>query len=335
MDSISSQAIDENAYWLALQGKDWLIPTRKVVQVFNEYGSLAPFWKAPYSFFNRLEIDDRVIRKLSGYMDRTQLHDFASMLRSVESRQVKLIRYIDKEYPETLKTLDNPPLILFHKGSLSNFDNCVAIAGTRDPSLFGRVMARRIAKSIASRGHTIVSGLARGIDEWAHFGALEVPKGKTIAVLAWMDPIYPPEHVELAGDIQKRGAILSEGFKQPFDKSAPARFVQRNRITSGVSRCVIAIESDAEGGTVHQMKIALSQKRKVFALQPRGNEQAKRGFKVFMDMGAIPIKSAKEVLDFLKAGAPSYSTKSRLDTFYQHSFDREIFDKSQENEDRF
>jgi DNA processing protein len=135
-----------------------------------------------------------------------------------------------------------------------------------------------------------------------------------------MEPIYPEEHDELAKDIEKRGAVLSETFQSPFNKSAPARFVQRNRITSGISRCVIAVESDEEGGTVHQVRIALAQRRKVFALQPKGNDRARRGFKTFIDMGATPFKSAKEVLDFLKEETSSCSGNSRLDSYYQHTF---------------
>jgi DNA processing protein len=183
-------------------------------------------------------------------------------------------------------------------------------------------MARKIAKSLAENGFTVVSGLARGIDEWAHCGALEVSRGKTIAVLAWIDPIYPDEHRELASDLQKRGAILSENFRQPLDRSTPARFVQRNRITSGISKCVIAIESDEEGGTVHQVRIALSQKRKVLALQPKGNERAKRGFKVFTDLGATAVRSTNDILNVLRKEVSPATDNSRLDSYYQHSLDR-------------
>jgi DNA processing protein len=143
-----------------------------------------------------------------------------------------------------------------------------------------------------------------------------------------MDPIYPEEHFELAQDLQKRGAIVGENFRPPFNKSTPAKFVQRNRITSGVARCVIAIESDEEGGTVHQVRIALSQKRRVLALQPKGNERAKRGFKLFVEMGAIPVKSVKDILGIFKKDNLPASNGSRLDSYYQHSLDRGTFEKN-------
>jgi DNA processing protein len=320
LDSVQNRLVEENAYWLALQDRNWLIPAPKIVSVFNECGSLLPLWRTPYSFLSKLGVDDQTTRRFIGNIERVRLQDYVAELKTLESKQVKVIRLVDKGYPEMLKTIENPPLVLLYKGVLSDFTNCIAMAGTRNPSLYGRIMARRIAKSLAGKGYTIVSGLARGVDEWAHSGALEAPKGRSIAVLAWMEPIYPEEHVDLAKDIERRGAILSETFKSPLNKSAPARFVQRNRITSGISRCVVAVESDEEGGTVHQVRIALAQKRKVFALQPEGNERAKRGFETFINMGATAIKSAKEVLDFLSRESPN-TENSRLDSYYQHSLD--------------
>jgi len=238
------------------------------------------------------------------------------------------LRYVDKIYPTSLKdlgkSLDGPPLVLLHKGSLYNFDDCVAIVGTRESSHYGHVMARKLAKTIAKSGYTIVSGLARGTDTEAHCGALEVPRGKTIAVLAWMNPIYPPENVELAKDIVARGTLLSESYLKPsskFGRLTPGKFVERNRITSGISRCVIAVESGKEGGTVHQVRIALSQGRKVFAVKPKsGNQRAKEGYKIFLDMGATPINSAKPVLDFLKKSTAQKTFEDRkIESFSQRS----------------
>jgi len=317
----NSRSLIENVYWLALQDKYWLIATRKIVHAFKELGSLESFWNTSVSYLQKLGLDDQTIRKFTKYKTLVHIEDFTKMLKSLNQMQIRVIRYIDEEYPEMLRSLKDPPLLILHKGSLMDFHNCVAIVGTRKASFYARVMARKMSKSIASKGYTIVSGLARGVDEWAHCGALEAPRGKTIAVLAWMDPIYPSEHAQLLKEIEKRGAILSERLQKPFNKYVPSKFVQRNRIISGISRCVIAIESDAEGGTVHQVRLALSQGRKVFALKPKDNERAKRGFKVFMDMGVTPIKSTKEVLKFLKSEIPLTFKERKLDTYYQHALD--------------
>ena len=319
---LQENTVEEDAYWMGLQDKTWLIPTSKMAQVYEESGTLLPLWDASYFLLKKIGVGDEQTRRFMIYKKQFDIAKFEGYLRKLKSMQVEIIRYVDKSYPNSLKLIENPPLILLHKGSQVSFENCIAISGTRNPSVYGRIMARKIAKNLAENGLTVVSGLARGIDEWAHCGALEAPQGRSVAVLAWMNPIYPDEHSELALDIQKRGFILAENFEQPLDKSASARFVQRNRIISGISHAVIAIESDEEGGTVHQVQIAISQKRRVFALQPRGNERAMRGFRTFLNLGAIPVKSVKEILEQLKNDFTLYSSGSRLDSYYQHSLDR-------------
>jgi len=312
----------ENAYWFALQDSNWLIPTKKVVQAFQELGSLKGLWECSYTYLHSLNLDDKSISKFCDRVNRIRIDDLNKYLNYINENGIRLIRYVDKEYPEALKTrVGDPPLVLFHRGSLLNFDYCVAIAGTRDCSWYGRLMAKRLAKTVASKGYTVVSGLARGTDEWAHSGALEAPNGKSIAVLPWMKPIYPPEHSELLIDIEKRGAAISERLEKPFGKAARVKFVQRNRITSGIARCLIALESDEEGGTVHQVRIAISQGQKVFAVKPKDNERFKKGFKKFVDMGAIPIDSSKEVLSYLQKEVPLKTKEKKLDSYYQHSLD--------------
>jgi DNA processing protein len=174
-------------------------------------------------------------------------------------------------------------------------------------------MALRIARTLATKGYVIVSGLARGTDEWAHFGALKANGGRTVAVLPWMDPIYPPEHAELLSEIERRGAVVSEHPTQVFWKSARGKFVERNRITSGLSKCVIAVESDEAGGTVHQVELALAQGKKVFAVVPK-SQRAKRGFELFLKKGAVALRSVDGVLEYLTSIGSS--VEQRMEAFY-------------------
>jgi len=315
-------------YWLALQERHWLIPATKVEQAFNQFGSLEQLWKADPFYLYKLGLSETTVSSFFKYRSSIHFEEFERLIGVLAKNKVTPLRYVDKDYPTTLKDLgklpEGPPLVLLHKGSLFEFRDCVAIVGTREPSLYGHVMARKLARTIAKSGYTIVSGLARGTDTEAHCGALEAPRGKTIAVLAWMDPIYPPENVELAKDIMTRGALLSERYLKPnsrFAKLTPGKFVERNRITSGLSRCVIAVESGKEGGTVHQVRIALSQGRKVFAVKPKsGNQRAKEGYKIFLDMGATSINSAKPVLDFLKKSTAQKTFEDRkIESFSQRS----------------
>jgi len=295
-------------YWLALQEKHWLIPATKVEQVFNQFGSLEQLWKADALYLYNLGLSETSVSNFLKYRNSVHFGDYERLMSVLANNKVRLLRYVDKDYPIALKDLgiasDGPPLVLFHRGSLLDFGDCVAIVGTRECSHYGHVMARRMAKNLAKKGYTVVSGLARGTDTEAHCGALEAPRGRTIAVLAWMDPVYPSENAELARDIMARGALISERYFKPrssFARLTPGKFVERNRITCGLSRCVIAVESGREGGTVHQVRIALSQGRKVFAVRPKSsNHRAMEGYKIFLDMGATPTSSAKPVLDFLR-----------------------------------
>jgi DNA processing protein len=314
-------------YWLALSPRRWLVPISKIEQIYNQSHSLAVFWKAERNYLYNLGISDKTVSKFFAYRDSVRLEDFQRLLETLERDGVKVLRYVDKNYPRFLRDFGNyreePPLVLFYKGSPPNDTEGVAIVGTRECSHYGHMMARRFGRVIASHGYTIVSGLARGVDIEAHCGALENPHGRTMAVLAWMNPIYPPENVELAKDMLARGTLLSEMYFKPdskFGNLTPGKFVERNRITSGISRCVIAIESGTEGGTVHQVRIALAQGRRVFALKPKSeNKRAKDGFKLFLDMGATPINSAKPVLEFMrKLRSQDKSKDRRIDSFYQH-----------------
>lgn len=318
----NSRSDEESVYWLAFHDKSNLLPTRKAVRIFDHFGSLKALLQVSNLHYHKFDMDDHMIRKLSRYIRRINLSDIDKMLKIIKIRDFNIIRYVDEKYPKMLKDIKDPPLFILHKGSLLHFDNCVAIAGTRDASYYGRSIARKMSKFLASNGYTIVSGLARGIDEWAHCGALEASGGRTMAVLAWMSPIYPSEHRQLANDVTKRGAIISELLMNPQDKSGPSKFVQRNRIISGISECVVAIESGDEGGTVHQVRIALDQRKRVFALKPKGNNRkAKRGFKLFMDMGATPIEYSRGFLKRLQRDFPPIKEK-RLDSFSDYRIDK-------------
>jgi len=298
--SDASDKYNEDIYWIALQDNQYLISTSNVINYYIKNKSLKSLYNNNFNDLINLGMDSQKARKFINYTKKLNFNNIQEIYNKLMKDDMSIVKYVDEEYPTNLRKIDNPPILLFKKGKLhiSN-TNCIAIAGTRDPSHYGRIMSRKIAYDLTREGYTIVSGLAHGIDEWAHNGALEA-KGNTIAVLAWMNPEYPTEHHQLLQEIIINGAVVSEIFTRPDNRSARGKFVQRNRITSGISSCVIAVESDEVGGTVHQVKIALEQKKLVFALKPKSNKRAMRGFKTFKDLGAIPITSSKDILNTLK-----------------------------------
>ncbi|MEM3341723.1 MAG: DNA-processing protein DprA [Thermoplasmata archaeon] len=206
----------------------------------------------------------------------------------------------DPEYPERLHKIPDPPHVLFITGSISNFEKCIAISGTRSPSEWGISASRKVGRMLVSEGYIVVSGLARGIDTAAHLGALDSPQGKTIAVITELSRIYPPENEKLVQRISTNGAVISE--KLAHQKIEKYHFIRRNRIISGLSIVHFIIESAGTGGTLQQVKIALRQKRPVYVLKPPDeNREAKKGYHLYINMGAKPCESIEEVLSIVKS----------------------------------
>ena len=232
---------------------------------------------------------------------------YADEVARIRTSGTQLIPYDSDHYPEQLKDLADPPLLLYHKGKLVDFNNCIAIIGTRTPSEYGKQVTRQLSSSFVKMGYTIVSGFASGIDTEAHRGALAAG-GKTLAILAGhIDDIYPRSNYPLAQEIIQSGAIISE--VSAFVKTHKGRFISRNRLTSGLSQCVIAVESHGGGGTLRQVTTAQSQGKPVFVFRPDdGDTESTKGFAELRNRGAIPIDSADDVIHYLKQSISSTSS---------------------------
>jgi DNA processing protein len=196
-------------------------------------------------------------------------------LKSHNSRGIRLVVIHDPLYPDLLKKIPDPPLVLFVRGAIEAlFENMnVAVIGTRDTTPTGEKVATRIAKWLGEHNWCVVSGLAKGIDAAAHRGAIEA-KAKTIAVMATpLDKVYPAENRELADAIiDSGGCWVSEMalWRKPHRGS----FVQRDRIQSGLSVAVIPVQTDVEGGTMHTVKYAEQQKRLLLCPRPIDQESS-------------------------------------------------------------
>ena len=301
---------DEDVYWLALSYKYSVLNLEPLLSVYVRHGSLRYLWNIPPTDLSNSGLNRELVAQVLMIRKSIRLEDCDRLREHLKKRSVKLVKFFDEDYPPQLRSLrsqkEGPPILLLHSGTLTDFQKCVAIVGTRVLSHYGHMMARKLAKQLAGKGFTIVSGLARGTDTEAHCGALEATRGRTIAIPPWFEPIYPGENSELANDIRKRGCILSEFYAAVAGGLIRSAFVKRNRITSGLSGCVIAIESDETGGTAHQVELALAQGRVVFVLKPRsGDTRAQRGYKRFVKQGAAPFKNIETILEYLRGHEPS------------------------------
>jgi DNA processing protein len=230
----------------------------------------------------------------------TSENDTIKELAKLEKVGGKIITIWDKEYPELLKKIYDPPIILYCLGNYLE-ENChsIAVVGTRQPTNYGKIQAEKITGELALQNITIVSGLARGIDSIAHHTALK-NSCKTIAVLgSGLDVIYPPENKKLFYDITENGLIVTE---YPLGTKPDAmNFPKRNRIISGLSLGTVIIETAIKGGAIQTASFALDQNREVFALPGNIGVRQSEGTNILIRDGrAKLITCAEDVLNELE-----------------------------------
>jgi DNA processing protein len=214
--------------------------------------------------------------------------------KKAEALGIKIISYLEKEYPKNLKNTSHAPPVLFIRGEIREEDSkALAIIGTRQPTTYGKMVAEKFAFELAQLGITITSGLARGIDTAAHLGALRA-KGRTIAVLGCgLDIFYPPENKKLYDEISRNGAVISE-FNigvTPFAMNFP----KRNRIISGLSLGVLAVEAPADSGVLNTVTWAADQGREVFSVPGAIDKQTSIGTNQLIKDGAKPVTSVQDI----------------------------------------
>jgi DNA processing protein len=224
--------------------------------------------------------------------------DIEVELRNCQEHNVQLVAESEAGYPAPLRSIPDPPGLLFVRGQMQPSDAlAVAIVGTRHGSQYGLAQADRLAAGLARCGYTIVSGLARGIDAAAHRGALKAG-GRTIAVLgSGVLNIYPPEHTSLADEIVSRGAVIGEN--PPRSPPLPGAFPQRNRIITGLSLGVIVVEASERSGALISARHAMEQGREVFALPGRVDSRTSRGCHRLIRDGAKLVETIDDVLEEL------------------------------------
>jgi DNA processing protein len=206
----------------------------------------------------------------------------------------------DKDYPSSLKEIHNPPKQLFVKGEIKNQDKvAIAIVGTRKYSAYGKQVALDLSSKLAKLGITIVSGLARGIDTFAHKAAIEAG-GRTIAVLgSGMDQksFSPSQNYALSEEIAKNGAVITEYPEGTI--GAIYTFPERNRIVSGLSLGVVVIEAPEQSGALITANLALEQNKEVFAVPGNIYDENSQGTHKLIKQGAKLVTCIEDILEEL------------------------------------
>jgi len=284
-------------YWLALALTPGLGPTR-IKKLIEHYGTAERVFHASLT-----ELEATGMRAVSAQSLATgKSLELAQQecAKAVEAR-ARIISLSDPEYPQRLKEIYDPPVVLFVKGSIDVLAQPgIAMVGTRHPTPYGSGMAERLSTDLAARGLVIISGLARGIDTASHRGAVAA-KGKTIAVLGTgIDVMYPKENTRLTEQIVALGGALITEF--PVGTSpVPQNFPIRNRIISGMSAGVLVVEAAEYSGTRITSRLALEQNRDVYAVPGNVTNKNSWGPNTLIKQGAKLVATWEDVWEELAA----------------------------------
>ena len=219
-------------------------------------------------------------------------------LKETRAEGIQVLSYFDDRYPQLLKEIFEPPLILYCLGNVETLCHpSIALVGSRRCSVYGKEVSRKLARDLASSGVGIVSGLARGIDSQAHLGALDA-EGLTVAVLgSGVDVVYPRENRRLYERIREQGCIISEFPCGTFP--APRNFPVRNRMISGLCYGTVIAEAAEFSGSLITARLSLEQNREVFAVPGNVTSPGSYGPNYLIKQGAQPVLCAQDVLEEL------------------------------------
>ncbi|MFH1414082.1 MAG: DNA-processing protein DprA [Candidatus Omnitrophota bacterium] len=267
------------------------IGSARLKRLLDYFGKPENILKAPRSkLTNVFGITEGIASKIKAL----KKEELDRELKLAKEKDLKIITSEDKDYPENLKNIPDPPVVLYLKGKLHEEDNLsIGIVGSRRASLYGLKCSQSFAVELAGYGFTITSGMARGVDTYAHKGALKVG-GRTIAVMgSGFNRIYPPENKDLADQIAGNGAVISE-FPMNME---PLRqnFPRRNRIISGLSLGVLVVEAARNSGALITADCALEQGREVFALPGKVDSNNSFGTNSLIQQGAKLVFSANDI----------------------------------------
>jgi len=268
------------------------ITPRRIASLLERFSDPTEIWTAPPDALGAAPGLAEVAGRIA------QRRDEAALDRELEEARrlaVSVMTILDPTYPAILREIEAPPPVLYLRGGpLTEAARCVAVVGTRRATPYGRTVAGRLASGLARAGLTVVSGLAHGIDAFAHRGALDAG-GMTVAVLgSGLARPYPAANRQLAEAIAASGTLVSEYplLARPTKWSFP----QRNRIISGLSRGVVVVEAPQRSGALITARLALAQGRDVFAVPGPITSRTSRGANRLIKDGAPLIEDAQDVI---------------------------------------
>ena len=267
----------------------------KTIQKILRYveGAKELYYLTEEQIFSLSELKEKERLKIIEHRKRWKLD---AEWEAFQKKKIGFISQEMEEFPENLRYIENPPYSIYYKGKLPDEKfRSVAIVGARQCSEYGRLMSEKIAEALAVHQVEVISGMARGVDAYAHIGAIK-GKGKTFAVLGCgADICYPSENRKLYEEILENGGLISE--YPPGTAPRPQLFPLRNRLISAFSDTVILVEAKERSGSLITADYALEQGKDIFACPGRATDALSTGCNALIRQGAGIITSVNSLLE--------------------------------------
>lgn len=263
--------------------------------LIDHFGDAQSAWEASPAALRQAGLTEKITATLVKLRASVELY---AIWDELAEKNVRLLTWLDEDYPRRLRDVDQSPPVLYLRGELLPEDDwAVAVVGTRRVSAYGRQVAEELGAFLARNGLTVVSGLARGVDAIAHQAALNAG-GRTLAVLgSGVDRVYPPEHRKLAGEMMECGGLISD-----YPLGTPPEsynFPPRNRIISGLSLATVIVEAGQKSGALITGQFAVEQGREVFAVPGNIYAVSSKGTNRLIQQGAAPLLKPEDLIEAL------------------------------------
>lgn len=282
-------------FWLNFSRLRLSVP--KMRRLLTYFGDVESAWSASRE---QLEVSRLLDEKqIAALVQQRKANNLAAYLERMHQYGIQAFTLDHADYPVLLRQIPDPPYVLYVRGSLHESDGrAIAIAGTRDATPYGRDVTRSLVQAFAQAEVSIIGGLSAGIENFAHRAALNDGTRTIAALPCGLDQVYPKEHAELAAQIIKRGALISE---HALGVGAERfHFVPRNRLISGLSLGVVIVEASENSGSLTIAECAAEQGRQVFAVPGAITVPHSVGTNRLIQDGAALVVSARDVLESLR-----------------------------------
>jgi len=283
---------------------------RKILKLASQFSDINEVFEAtPAELHHQKIISEQQCRELEVGFDQKFIDETMDVL---SKSHFQLLTIFDAEYPELLKKIYDPPIVLYINGDFVPEDyDAVSVVGTRVPSAYGKSVTDKIVHELVKNNITVVSGLARGVDTEAHQAAVKYG-GRTIAVLGnGIDIVYPAENRGLRNKLIQQGCCCSE-FPFGTRPNAP-NFPRRNRIISGLSLGTIVVEAGKRSGAVLTAYNSLDQNREVFAVPGRIFDKKSVGTNHLIQKGAKMVTDIDSILEEIDHRRRYYKRQKQIE----------------------